>query len=211
MRAGPRRPRVRSHRPARCRYGDNRAAAPARPDARRFVPRNSQVPSPIAGMLAPLASINCIALTQANRSPLCSLPERAANIAARGFRFGWALELTTVLARAANTVSGAWAMTARSALAGPRGIRLPCSQFRMVSTGTPNRAANSSCVSRARRRRSRTARGRCRLCRRGRHGRRERKLLPVPQFDDPSVRFQPQALHVRLQARKCRRCALRLD
>src|SRR3984893_3361391 len=28
-----------------------------------------------------------------------------------------------------------------------------------------------------------------------RHRRRERKLLPVPQFDDPSVRFQPQALH----------------
>jgi hypothetical protein len=27
--------------------------------------------------------------------------------------------------------------------------------------------------------------------------RRERKLLPVAQFDDPSVRFQSQALHVR--------------
>jgi hypothetical protein len=27
--------------------------------------------------------------------------------------------------------------------------------------------------------------------------RRERKLLSVPQLDDPSVRFQPQALHVR--------------
>src|SRR6266851_1947361 len=60
-------------------------------------------------------------------------------------------------ARAANTVSGAWEITARSARAGPRGMRLPCSQFLMVSPGTPSRAANSSCVRRARRRRSRTA------------------------------------------------------
>ena len=61
------------------------------------------------------------------------------------------------VANAANTVSGACAITASSARAGPRGIRLPCSQLRMVSTGTPNRAANSSWVSRARRRSSRTA------------------------------------------------------
>ena len=55
----------------------------------------------------------------------------------------------------------------------------------------------------------------------------ERKLLPVPQFDDPSVRFQPQALHVPpdfrarpgcktesfllIARRNSRRCALRLD
>src|SRR5581483_8628123 len=57
---------------------------------------------------------------------------------------------------AANTVSGACAITASSARAGPRGMRLPCSQFRMVSTGTPTFAANSCWVSRARRRRSRT-------------------------------------------------------
>jgi hypothetical protein len=31
----------------------------------------------------------------------------------------------------------------------------------------------------------------------GGHRRRKRKLLPVAQFDDPSVRFQSQALHVR--------------
>ena len=62
-----------------------------------------------------------------------------------------------VLASAENTVSGAWAITARRARAGPRGRRLPCSQLRMVSTGTPSRLANSSCVKRARRRRSRTA------------------------------------------------------
>ena len=44
-------------------------------------------------------------------------------------------------------------------------------------------------------------RGRCRIGRRdGGHRRRERKFLPVPQFDDPSVRFQPQALHLPLQA-----------
>jgi hypothetical protein len=30
------------------------------------------------------------------------------------------------------------------------------------------------------------------------HRRRKRELLPVPQFDDPSVRFQPQALHIDL-------------
>src|SRR6185295_6365579 len=63
------------------------------------------------------------------------------------------------LARAANTVSGAWAITARSARAGPRGMRLPCSQLRMVSTGTPSLEANSIWVSRARRRSSRTAGG----------------------------------------------------
>ena len=41
-----------------------------------------------------------------------------------------------------------------------------------------------------------------RLIRRGQsHRRGERKLLPVPQFDDPSIRFQSQALHVRLQIR----------
>jgi hypothetical protein len=61
------------------------------------------------------------------------------------------------LANAENTVSGAWAITARRARAGPRGSRLPCSQLRMVSTGTPSRLANSNWVRRARRRRSRTA------------------------------------------------------
>jgi len=40
--------------------------------------------------------------------------------------------------------------------------------------------------------------------------RRERKLLPVAQFDDPSVRFQPQA-HVRPHGRHHRPCALRPD
>ena len=41
---------------------------------------------------------------------------------------------------------------------------------------------------------------------------RERKLPPVPQFDDPSVRFQPQALHgpTPRSSGMCRRCALRL-
>ena len=37
--------------------------------------------------------------------------------------------------------------TLSSARAGPRGERLPCSQLRTVSTGTPMRAANSACVS----------------------------------------------------------------
>ncbi len=45
------------------------------------------------------------------------------------------------LASAWNTVSGACAITASSALAGPRGARSPCSQLRMVSTGTPSLAA----------------------------------------------------------------------
>src|SRR5215813_8092473 len=61
------------------------------------------------------------------------------------------------LASAAKTVSGACAITASKARAGPRGARLPCSQFRMVSTGTPSRSANSCWVSWARRRRSRTS------------------------------------------------------
>ena len=45
-------------------------------------------------------------------------------------------------AKRGENVSGAWAITASSARAGPRGMRLPCSQLRMVSTGTPSRAAN---------------------------------------------------------------------
>src|SRR5580692_2111009 len=60
------------------------------------------------------------------------------------------------LASAENTASGECAITANNARAGPRGMRLPCSQLRMVSTGTPRRLANSSCVKQARRRRSRT-------------------------------------------------------
>src|ERR1700682_492649 len=87
-------------------------------------------------------------------SPIMSRRRRSANIAEREFR---AQMGDTPGARAANTVSGAWEITARSARAGPRGTRLPCSQFLMVSTGTPNRAANSIWVRRARRRRSRTA------------------------------------------------------
>ena len=54
---------------------------------------------------------------------------------------------------------------------------------------------------------------------RHRHFGHERKFRPIPQFDDPSVRFQPQALHVRSNSRarsgithaNCRRCALRSD
>src|SRR5260370_257039 len=89
-------------------------------------------------------------------SAIMSRRRRAANIAESEFRIQVAGKPG---ARAANTVSGAWEITARSARAGPRGMRLPCSQFLMVSTGTPSRAANSSCVRRARRRRSRTAGG----------------------------------------------------
>jgi len=89
------------------------------------------------------------------------LGDRAANITREQVRasdqaLDASLFKTHARARAANTVSGAWAITASSARAGPRGMRLPCSQLRMVSTGTPSRAANSCCVRRARRRRSRT-------------------------------------------------------
>ena len=47
-----------------------------------------------------------------------------------------------------NATSGAWSSSLSSARAGPRGERLPCSQLRTVSIGTPIRAANSACVSR---------------------------------------------------------------
>jgi len=51
-----------------------------------------------------------------------------------------------------------------------------------------------------------------RRCTRGfGHRRRKRELLPVPQFDDPSVRFQPQALHVDLVSQHHRRSALRAN
>ena len=109
------------------------------------------------------------------------------------------------VASAAKTVSGEWAITASSARAGPRGARLPCSQFRMVSTGTPSlcgefelgqpRAA-AQVAHRRQAAASQTLQRRPAWRTPG-HCRRERKLLPVPQFDDPSVRFQPQALHVR--------------
>jgi hypothetical protein len=36
--------------------------------------------------------------------------------------------------------------------------------------------------------------GRCRI---GGHCRRKRKFPPIAQFDDPSIRFQPQAPHAR--------------
>jgi hypothetical protein len=49
--------------------------------------------------------------------------------------------------RAAKAASGACSMSLSSARAGPRGERLPCSQLRTVSTGTPMRAANTACVS----------------------------------------------------------------
>ena len=122
------------------------------------------------------------------------------------------------LASAENTASGAWAITASNARAGPRGMRLPCSQLRMVSTGTPSRLANSICVRQARRRRSRTAGGVRRVgrnrgigddgWRHAGHDRRQRKLLPVPQFDDPPVCFQSKALHSRLILRGLRAAKL---
>ena len=125
-----------------------------------------------------------------------SREDHAANIAASSFaQIGDGSE-----ANAANTVSGACAITASSARAGPRGMRLPCSQFLMVSTGTPSRAANSIWVRRAPAKLA-NRRGRCRLCGcNERHRWRQRKLPSIPQFDDPSVRFQPQSLHVQLQA-----------
>jgi hypothetical protein len=48
--------------------------------------------------------------------------------------------------RAAKAASGACSMSLSSARAGPRGERLPCSQLRTVSTGTPMRDANAACV-----------------------------------------------------------------
>lgn len=47
---------------------------------------------------------------------------------------------------AAKAASGARSRTRRRAFAGPAGERLPCSQLRTVSMGTPMRAANAACV-----------------------------------------------------------------
>src|SRR5262249_25464158 len=49
--------------------------------------------------------------------------------------------------RTAKATSGASSITLSSARAGPRGERLPCSQLRTVSIGTPMRAANCAWVS----------------------------------------------------------------
>ena len=46
----------------------------------------------------------------------------------------------------AKAASGACSMTLSNARAGPRGERLPCSQLRTVSTGTPIRAAKAAWV-----------------------------------------------------------------
>jgi hypothetical protein len=51
----------------------------------------------------------------------------------------------------------------------------------------------------ANRRRSHWRRGRIRH--RGCNGRRKGELLSIPQFDDTSIRFQAQALHIRLNFR----------
>ena len=51
-----------------------------------------------------------------------------------------------------SAVSGARSRILSSAFAGPAGSRLPCSQFRTVSNGTPIRAAKAACVSPVRRR-----------------------------------------------------------
>jgi len=53
---------------------------------------------------------------------------------------------------AESAASGALSKIRSSAFAGPAGKRLPCSQLRTVSTGTPSREAKSACVSPVRRR-----------------------------------------------------------
>ena len=60
--------------------------------------------------------------------------------------------ITPDQARAASAASGARSRIFSNALAGPAGKRLPCSQFRTVSNGTPIRAAKAACVSPVRRR-----------------------------------------------------------
>jgi len=172
----------RSHRPGRCRYDDSRASAPARPDARRFVRASSQVPNPIAGILAPLAS-NKLHRRNSNRSNrIMSRRSGAANKGwARSSLFG-----DQALAKAENTVSGAWAITARSARAGPRGMPLALLPVANGLTGTPSRAANSSCVRRARRRRSRTAGGTAACTGATKSSpvsRAPAEIPPIPQFD----------------------------
>ena len=59
-----------------------------------------------------------------------------------------AIRATTyrALPSTAKAASGASSMTLKSARAGPRGERLPCSQLRRVSTGTPIRAAKAAWV-----------------------------------------------------------------
>ena len=59
---------------------------------------------------------------------------------------GIAIPAQRALPRTAKAASGACSSTLRSARAGPRGDRLPCSQLRTVSTGTPIRAANAAWV-----------------------------------------------------------------
>src|SRR5207244_4783795 len=55
-----------------------------------------------------------------------------------------------------------------------------CGEFLLRETCTASKIAYHGCIG---------------FHRRGRHRGLQRELLPVPQFDDPSVRLQPQALH----------------
>ena len=51
------------------------------------------------------------------------------------------------VAKAAKAAAGALLISLSSARAGPRGLRLPCSQLRTVSIGTSIFSANAACVS----------------------------------------------------------------
>jgi hypothetical protein len=83
---------------------DLRGVDVAIPEAKRLLdqtrqarPRSSQVPNPIAGILAPLASTNCMLEVPEQIEPIMSRRRGAANNAAR----------RQTRAKAANTVSGA--------------------------------------------------------------------------------------------------------
>ena len=76
--------------------------------------------------------------------------DRCAELRSRGLAAGCpisSVDCAWSLRKTAKATSGALSITLSSARAGPRGERLPCSQLRTVSTGTPMRAANSACVS----------------------------------------------------------------
>src|SRR6516164_3924098 len=138
-------------------------------------PRSSQVPSPIEGIFAPLASTKCIgALCRAK----AVLPSRAQSGFGQRREHGFRRMSDYSEQRPCGPPRHALALL--PVADGFYRHAKPCREFLLCQARPPTQVAHfrpasiqSGCKSIAR----------------------EWELLPVPQFDDPSIRLQSQALH----------------
>ena len=171
-------------------------------------PRNSQVPSPMAGILAPLASTNCIMAShgwigddETASVALCRAGDRAANRALAAHRVPTRARASDLQARGRQGREHRFRRVRDHREQRPgRAARQPLALL-PVADGF-DRHAQPGCKFHlgqpraqpqiANRRQCASASGRPRLA----TTRGERKFLPVPQFDNPSVRLEPQTLHL---------------